>query len=375
MNFYFTEEQNRLREAVAAYSKIAGSDPKRDIEERDSEFSWDVLHALGEQGWTGVIVPEEYGGMGKGAIEYTIIMEETAKELIYGPQNLIQAQQGLLAVGTEEQKRKWLPELAKGKIMAAQAISEPDAGSSFQNIQTTAVKDGNEWVLNGFKVHINLGQEAQLMMVLAKTEKGLTEFLVDRDSKGIRYEKQDPIGLRSAPMYDVHFEDCRIPADCVLGREGRGIETFMAIFKLSRLGVASQLIGIARGCMEHAVSFTKSRKVGESRVSDFQGIQWIIAKLTSELEAAKLARNQAAWLHDQKVNHNLETSIAKYLAGVVADEAVNKAFTLTGSHACYRNRPYDRYVREVKSLLAGGGSSEVMLNNVAREILRPSYHY
>ncbi|PJZ90243.1 acyl-CoA dehydrogenase family protein, partial [Leptospira levettii] len=113
MNFYFTEEQNALREAVAAYSKIAGSDPNRDVEERDSEFSWDVLHALGDRGWTGVIVPEQYGGLGKGAMEYTIIMEETAKELIYGPQNLIQAQQGLLAVGTEEQKSKWLPELAK----------------------------------------------------------------------------------------------------------------------------------------------------------------------------------------------------------------------------------------------------------------------
>lgn len=116
MNFYFSEEQNRLREAVATYAKIAGADPQRDIEERDSEFSWDVLNALGENGWTGVIVPEEYGGLGKGAVEYTIIMEETAKELIYGPQNLIQAQQGLLAVGTEEQKRKWLPELAKGKL-------------------------------------------------------------------------------------------------------------------------------------------------------------------------------------------------------------------------------------------------------------------
>ncbi|EHQ06785.1 acyl-CoA dehydrogenase family protein [Leptonema illini] len=375
MDFYFNESQQALQKEVEAFAREAALNPLRIIEEEQSVFCWDVLHELGRRGWTGVIVPEKYGGMGKGAIEYSIIMEETAAEMIYGPQNLVQAQQGLLAMGTDRQKEKYLPALASGEMLAAQAISEPDAGSSFENIQTIAEKSGDSYIVNGLKVHINLGEEAGMLMVLVKTANGLTELIVDKNTPGISYKKQDPIGLRSAPMYDIIFENCRVPAENLLGRDGRGIETFLAIFKLSRLGVASQLIGVAKGCLARAVEFTKSRKVGKNRVSDFQGIQWIIAKLTAELEAAKLARNKAAWLHDQRRKHDLETSIAKYLAGVVADETVNKAFTMTGSHACYRDKPYDRYVREVKSLLAGGGSSEVMLNNISREVLRPSYRF
>jgi len=375
MDFHLSESQQKLQSEVAAFAKEAALDPKRKIEEEESIFSWDVLKEQGRRGWTGVIVPEKYGGMGRGALEYCIIMEETAAEMIYGPQNLVQAQQGLLAMGSEKQKEKYLPALASGEIVAAQAISEPDAGSSFEHLQTTAEKVGNHYIVNGHKVHINLGKEAEMMISLVKTANGLTELIIDKNTPGISYIKQDPIGLRSAPMYDVIFENCKVPQENLLGRDGRGIETFLSIFKLSRLGVASQLLGIAKGCLSNAVAFTKSRKVGRGRVSDFQGIQWIIAKITAELEAAKLSRNKAAWLHDQNRKHDLETAIAKYLAGVVADEAVNKAFTLTGSHACYRERPYDRYMREVKSLLAGGGSSEVMLNNISREVLRHSYKF
>lgn len=373
MDFQFTESQLKLQADVAEFAKEVALDPKRQIEEQESIFPWDILKGLSSRGWTGVIVPEKYGGMGKGAIEYSIILEETASEMIYGPQNQVQAQQGLLAMGTEKQKQKYLPSLASGEIMGAQAISEPEAGSSFEQLQTIAEKSGSNYIINGHKIHINLGKEAEMMIVLVKTDKGLTEIIVDKNTPGIRYEKQDPIGLRSAPMYDVFFENVTVPEENLLGRDGRGLETFLAIFKLSRLGVASQLIGVAKGCLRQSVAFTKQRKVGKGRVSDFQGIQWIIAKLAAELETAKLARNKAAWLHDQNRKHDLETSIAKYLAGVVADEAVNKAFTMTGSHACYRDKPYDRYIREVKSLLAGGGSSEVMLNNIAREVLRPSY--
>ena len=196
----------------------------------------------------------------------------------------------------------------------------------------------------------------------------MTEFLIDKDTDGVKFVKADPIAGRSAPMYDIYL-DCRIPKSQMLGKDGGALEVFIHTFNLSRIGNASQFIGIGRGCLELAVKYAKAREVGSRHVTDFQGIKWIIAELYANLEAAKLARDRAAWMEDNGIEHSLETSVAKYLAGDVAERIATKCFSLVGSHACYRGTPYERFLLGVKALQAGGGTQEIMLNNIANQAL------
>ncbi|MGD0625320.1 MAG: acyl-CoA dehydrogenase family protein [Thermodesulfobacteriota bacterium] len=368
MDFEYSNEQMDLKKEVSAFAKAAAADPKRIQEEMDSTFSWDIYKQISEKGWTGILVPKEYGGQGKGAMEYSIIMEETAKELIPGPQTAVQAQKSILTVGTEAQKRRYLPKLASGEYISAQAISEPTVGSSFKDIKTQAVKDGKFYHIKGHKTHINLAEEADVFILLALTSKGITEFLIEKSTPGVTFKKANPFGLRSAPIYDVYL-DCRVPEEQLLGREGGALEIFLATFNLSRIGNASTFIGYARGCLELAINYAKQRVVGKNHVADFQGIQWIIADLASQIQATGLIRDKAAWMADQGREHSLDTSMAKYLAGEVAEKVVNKSFSLVGSRACYVGSRFEQYLRDVKALQVGGGTSEIMKNNIAREVL------
>jgi butyryl-CoA dehydrogenase len=368
MDFEYTPEQLKLKKEVADFARSESADPRRKLEEAESIFPWEFYRKLGERGWLGVIVPKRYGGQGKGAIEYAIIMEELSKELLITPQATVQTEKSILGAGTEEQKEKYLPKLASGAFLAAQAISEPDAGSSFKNMRTAATKKGDSFFIKGHKSHINLAKEADVFTLLAITEKGLTEFLIEKNTEGIRFEKGNPIAGRSAPIYDI-FLDCRVPEKQLLGEMGGGLQVFLLTFDLSRIGNASQFIGFARGCLELAVTHAKNRNVGNHRVADFQGIQWIIAELAVDLELARMARDKAAWMEDKGVEHNLETSVAKYFAGEVAEKVVCKSSSLLGSQACYYDSPYERYLREIKTLQVAGGTSEIMKNNIARHVL------
>jgi len=368
MDFQYSPEQLQLINEVARFAKKESAALARDYEDK-SIFPRGLHKKIGQKGWTGPIVPKAYGGMGKGALEYCIIMEELSKELITGPQTSVQLEKMLLSFGTERQKRLYLPKLASGEYVAALAISEPQAGSSFKNLQTTAKKDNTFYIINGKKSHINLAGDADVLMVFTRTDIGLTCLLIDRDTPGVRFEKRDPLGMRTLPVYDIFLEGCRVPGDHLLGEEGKGLSVFLTTFNLSRIGNASTLIGFARGCLEHAVSYARDRRVGDSRVVDFQGIQWLLAEMVAELEAARLIRDRAALAEDAGIEHTLDTSISKLLAAEVAEKIVSRAFSLTGSYACYRESPFDRYWREIKTLQVAGGSSEIMKNTIAREIL------
>jgi alkylation response protein AidB-like acyl-CoA dehydrogenase len=210
-------------------------------------------------------------------------------------------------------------------------------------------------------------------VLLTTTDKGLTEFLIEKNTPGIRFEKGDPIGMRIMPLYDI-FLDCRVPEEQLLGADGGGLNVFLATFNLSRIGNASMFLGYARGVLEKAVAYARKRVVGDRNVTDFQGIQWIIARLVAKIEAAKLARDKAAWMADRGMENSLETSVAKYLASEVAEETINRAFSMVGSYACYYDTLFEQYMREIKSLQVAGGSSEIMLNTIARRILQ-SYSF
>jgi butyryl-CoA dehydrogenase len=368
MPYGFNAQQQALQEAVRAFASVRAR-PGALERDRTNEFDRLLFGELAERRWTGPLVPLEYGGMGAGALEYAIIIEELAAALAPTPQINVQVEQMILTFGTEEQKRSYLPKLAAGGWVAAEAISEPEAGSTLRTLRTIATRDGDLYVLNGVKSHVNLAAEADLMAVFARAPAGLTVFLLEAGTPGVRFIKQDPIGYRAHPIYDVYLEDCRLPSCSRLGAEGQGYEVFVSTFNLSRIGNASHLIGVARAALQDAVAYISGRRVGTTLVKDFQGIRWIVADLATKLEAAIVVRNYVAWLHDHGYPHAKETAMCKLFAAEVAEEIASKALQITGSHGAYRSQPFEVFWREVKAAQIGGGTSEIMRNLIARMIL------
>lgn len=328
-----------------------------------------LFRELGKRRWMGPVVPEEYDGMGKGAIEYSVITEELSRLGFFGPQTSVQAEKSLLASGTSEQKLKYLPKLANGEFIASIAISEPAAGANWEMMETKAEKSGNDYIITGIKSHINFAAEANLSLVYAKTQKGLSIFLIDGSTPGILAKKGNPIGLRMEPIYEVTLDKCKVPASNLLGEEGKASSTFFAAFNLSRIGNASRLIGISKGALDAAVSYAKERQVGNNKVTDFQGIRWLVADLITKIEAASCLRDKAAWLHDRGVEHAVETAVAKLFASEISQEVALKVFSLVGAWGCYRDKPFERFLRDAKVGQFGGGSSEVLRNFIARQFL------
>ncbi|QKV20177.1 acyl-CoA dehydrogenase family protein [Oricola thermophila] len=368
MNLGLTERQATLQREMRAY--VSGFDPEEvkrcDIE---SEFPFEFYRGLAANGWTGIMVPEEYGGRGWGAVEMTIAAEECAAAGVSTLALTLHGQRTLLVLGTPEQRAKYLPGLARGEILSAIVVSEPTVGSSLKDMRTTARRDGDDYVVNGHKTHITLAAEADLLVTFVMTEKGLTTLLIDADTPGITHRKMDAVGWRLEPHYDVEFNNVRVPASNLLGEEGGGMKTFFASFNITRLCNASHLLGIAREAISRSVDYATKRDVGSNKIADFQGIQWIIADLATKYEAASLVRFKAAWMEDQGLPHEKETAMTKLLAVEVCDAATNQAFSIVGSHASYRDQPFERFLRDAKIGHVTGGSAEIMKNNIARSVL------
>jgi alkylation response protein AidB-like acyl-CoA dehydrogenase len=316
------------------------------------------------------MVPPEFGGLGLGAMEMAIITEEFGLIGFSGLALTLHGQRTLLKLGTPAQQAKYLPKLTSGELLSAIVVSEPDVGSSLKHMKTRAEKKEGHYIVNGMKHHITLGAEAGLLITFVMTDKGLTTLLIDKATPGIRTRKLDAIGWCLEPHYEVTFEDCRVPESQLLGMEGQGLQTFFVSFNLTRLCNASHLIGVARSALRDSIEYAVKRTVGDNKVADFQGIQWIIAELAVKLETASLVRFKAAWMEDAGLKHEKETAMAKLLAVEVVDAAANKAFSIVGGYAAYRTTSFERYLRDAKIGHVTGGSPEVMKNNIARQILR-----
>jgi len=369
MDFSYTAEQLELRKQVAAFALNESKTLSREFDEK-STFPQQFFRKIAGMGWIGLIIPKEYGGQGKGTLEYSILMEELAKQLLFTPQANIQVIKAIIASGTEEQKRRYLPKLLSGEYVSAVAISEPQTGSSFKNLQTMAVREKGNFRINGHKTHINLAKEADIFVLLALTDAGLSTIIVDKDTPGLSFEKGDPIASRTAPIYDIYLKDCMVPESNQLGIDGKGINTFFSIFNLSRIGNASQFIGWARGCLDYAVEYARNRKIKDNMLTDFQGIQWTIAELVADIESCRLLRDKAAWAEDSNIEHAIDTAMAKLVTGKVAERVVNSCFALVGGHGCYRSAPFERYWCEIMMGQVAGGSKEILKNTIAKEVLR-----
>ncbi|MFZ3220268.1 MAG: acyl-CoA dehydrogenase family protein [Rhodoferax sp.] len=359
------------KQTVEAIRQIA-IDYKQELDDciKNGTLPYGSFRELGKQNLIGVLCPEEYGGYGGNAPEYCLVTETIARYGLPSTQAQIQGMVWLLFWGTEEQKRKYLPGMCDGSVVFSESISEPGAGSSLKNMHTTARRDGDDWILNGKKVHINGGAACHVTVVFAMTDEGMTAFLVDTKLPGFRCEVTDPLGYRLALTADMYFENMRIPGNAVLGQPGNAMATFLTTFNISRLGNASELIGQARRALSDGIRYAKSRDVGEHKVTDFQGIQWTIADCYSALYGASAVRDHAANLVRKGTEHAVESSLAKKLAIEAAEKTVNEVFALVGGHGLYWDQPYGQILLDVKTLRVAGGSLEILRNFIARQILK-----
>lgn len=337
---------------------------------RACRFPREIYREMGRRGWIGPLTPQAEGGLGGGVREYCVIGEEVARWGLVTGQISSQGQRWLLDWGTDEQRREFLGPMARGEVVFSESISEPGVGSSLKAMRATARRDGDDWILNGAKTHVNLGHEADVTLFYAIADEGLSAFLVKMRTPGITSRQTDPIGLRLIPTADVVFDDVRVPARAVLHEPGRGMDTFFGTFNVSRLGNASELIGFGRRALALAVAYASGRKVGDHVVTNFQGIQWAVADRVADLYAAALTRNLAAAAADDGMDTSLRTSLAKKLAIEAADRAVNEVFALIGGHGLYNDTEFSQLLCDVKVLRTAGGSLEVLRNFVARQVLR-----
>jgi alkylation response protein AidB-like acyl-CoA dehydrogenase len=345
-----------------------------DAANRDKRFPRELYRELGRLGYLGPLVPAEHGGLGGGVAEYVAISEEVGRHGLVSGQIAAQGQRWLLDWGSDEQKERWLRPIATGEAVFSESISEKNAGSSFKAMAATATRDGGDWLLTGAKTHVNLGADCDVTLFYAVAAEGLTSFLVDMSLPGIAAEVTDAIGLRLIRTADVTFDRVRVPDSALLGPPGGGLATFLSTFNISRLGNASELIGLGRRSLELGLRYATRRQVGDGMVTDFQGIQWMVADAWTALRAASLARDDAALAHERGEDIALATTTAKHLAITAAERASDTAYSLTGGHGLYFDQPYTEIASDIKVLKVAGGSAEILRNYIARRVLRDPGH-
>ena len=364
MNFEITEEQAMIRDTIRDFAEKEVAPASRD-NNRDEHFPLDLINKLGEMGVLGLNLPSEYGGGGADYISYCIMLEELGRAdlgvAVTVSVHLSLGGKTVLQWGSEEQKEKYLPRIASGEMLACLATTEPNVGSDVSSIETSAVLQGDEWVLNGTKTWISNGGVADIAIIIAQTEKslgskGLTAFIVERGTKGFSSrDLHNKLGIRSSNTAELILEDCRVPQGNVLGPVGKGMSVALSAFDSARLGVAARTVGVAQACIDASVSYAQTRKQFGKLIGSFQLIQELIADMTVETEAARLLVYRAAAIKDKGDPATIETSMAKYYSSEIALKAANNAIQIHGSYGYSDEYPVERYFRDVRvsSILEG----------------------
>ncbi len=370
MNFELSEEQNLIREMVRSFAEteLAPSAQSRDEEERfDRELMFDKLAELG---LTGIVFPEEYGGAGADYISYAIAVEELSRVCastgVTLSAHLSLAANPIYLFGTEEQKQKFLTPLAMGEKIGAFGLTEPSAGSDAGGTKTTAVRVGDEWILNGTKIFITNGGEAEIYVVLARTDKeakkhhGISAFIVEKGTPGFTFgKKEQKMGIRSSPTMELVYENCRIPAENLLGEEGGGFKVAMKTLDGGRIGIASQALGIAQGALDEAVKYSKERKQFDTPIARFQGVQFQLADMATQTSAARFLVYNAAYRASAGLSYSLESAMAKLMASETAMKVTTQAVQILGGYGYTREFPVERMMRDAKITEIYEGTSEI----------------
>ena len=377
-SFALTDEQEQLRKEIRDFAarEIAPNVMRWD---EASEFPLEVVQKLGEMGLMGVIFPVELGGSGLGYVDYALAVEELSA--VDGSIGIIVASHNSLCsnhifvAGNDEQKRKYIPKLASGKWLGAWGLTEPGSGSDAGSARTTAVRKGDRWVLNGNKTFITNGHYADVSVIIAVTDKsqgtrGLSAFVVEKGTVGFRAgKKENKLGLRASDTSELIFEDCEIPAENLLGQEGSGFIDSMRILDGGRISIAALSLGIGRGAFDAARKYVKQRHQFGKAISEFQGIQWKLADMATQLDAARLLTLRAAVMKDAGQKTTLESSMAKLMASEVAVKVCDEAVQLHGGYGFIKDYPVEKFYRDVKLCTIGEGTSEIQRLIIAREIL------
>lgn len=378
MNFELTEEQRMIKEMVSDFAQKEILPIVRECDEKQ-EFPHQVVSKLGELGLMGIIFPEEYGGPNYGYLEYVVAIEELSKVdpsigLIVAA-HISLCTNHIYTFGNKEQKDNYLPDLVIGKKIGAWGLTEPEAGSDAGGTKTTAKKEGDCWVLNGSKnfiTHANVGSIAVIMARTSpeKGNKGISAFIIEKGTKGFYAgKKEDKLGMRASDTGSLIMEDCRIPLGNIIGEEGRGFSQAMQILDGGRISIAALALGIAEGAYETALKYSTQRKQFGCTISEFQAIQWILADMATEIEAAKLLTFKAAYLLDNKKKVIKESSMAKLYASEVAMKVVNNAVQVLGGYGYTKDYPVERFYRDAKLCTIGEGTSEIQRLIIAKSII------
>ena len=379
MDFTFTDEQKHLRKSVREFAEGEIAPHVHDWDE-SSHFPTELLPKLGEMGLMGVIFPEEYGGADLGYIEYATVIEELSR--VDGSVGLFVAAHNSLCsnhiykFGSEEQKKKYLVPLAQGKKLGAWSLTEPEAGSDAGGTRTTAVRQGDHWVLNGSKTFTTNGSYADICVAMAVTDKskashGISAFILEKGMPGFRPgKKENKLGMRASDTSEVIFSDCHIPPSQLLGPLGEGFTGSLKILDGGRISIAALGLGMAQGALEAATNYAKQRKQFGKAIAEFQAIQFKLADMATQVEAARLLVYQSAWLADQKnVRFTRESSMAKLFASEVAVRVANECVQIHGGYGFIKDYPAEKFYRDVKLCTIGEGTSEIQRLVIARQLL------
>ena len=378
MDFEPSADQALLKKTVRDFAERELKPHARAWDEAQS-FPREIFQQLGELGLLAVVFPEEYGGSGMSTVDYTIVIEELARvdagvALSTAAHNSLCSGHIFLA-GTAEQKKKYLPKLATGEFVGAWGLTENSAGSDAGGTRTTAVKDGDFWILNGSKTFITNGSFAEVAVVMAVTDKtrgkkGISAFVVERGTKGFRPgKKEDKLGVRSSDTSELILEDCRIPASNLLGEPGMGFVDTLKILDRGRIGIAAFSIGIAQGAFEAALSYAKGRRQFDKAIAEFQGVQFKLSEMAVKIDAARLLTQRAAALRDAGHRHKTESAMAKLFASEMAVEVALEAIQIHGGYGFVKDYPVERALRDSKLGTIGEGTSEVQKLVIARALL------
>ncbi len=370
MKFELTEEQNLIRDMVRSFAEteVAPSAALRDEEESfDRELMFDKLAELG---LTGIVFPEEYGGAGSDYLSYAIAVEELSRVCastgVTLSAHLSLCANPIYLFGTEEQKQTYLTPLATGEKMGAFGLTEPAAGSDAGGTKTTAMREGKDWILNGTKIFITNGGEAETYVVTARTDKeakkhhGISAFIVEKDTPGFSFgKKEQKMGIRSSPTMELVFENCTIPAENLLGEEGEGFKVAMKTLDGGRIGIAAQALGIAQGALDEAVRYAKERKQFDVPISKFQGVQFQLADMATQTSAARFLVYNAAYRASAGLSYSQESAMAKLMASETAMRVTTQAVQILGGYGYTREYPVERMMRDAKITEIYEGTSEI----------------
>jgi alkylation response protein AidB-like acyl-CoA dehydrogenase len=377
MDFQLTEQQKLFKKTVKDFAdeEIKPLASKIDKEEF---FPWELYKKMGKLGLMGMTVPKKFGGAGIDRISYMIALEEISR--VCGSTGITVEAHNSLGVGhiyekgTEEQRKKYLPRLLDGEGIAAWALTEPNAGSDAASLQTTAVLQGDEWVINGTKQFITSGDIAKVVTVMAKTDKtlgakGISALIVEKDTPGFSVGVfENKLGLRGSKTVELIFENCRVPKENLLGEKNLGFVGAMTILDRGRTAIGAMAVGIAQGALDESLAYAKQRVQFGKPIGKNQAIQWMIADMATSIDAARLLVMRAAFLEDKGIPFNMEASMAKLFASEIAMKATRDAIQIHGGHGYMRDLPLERFYRDVKLTQIGEGTSEVQRMVIAKRL-------